>query len=113
MNVARFEILDSKDNQIYFVLKAKNGEIILVSETYKSMQGLLNGIRSVKENSLDKGNFKISKSEDDKDYFVLRAKNNKVIGVSEMYESVQNAHVGINAVMLCAPECEIKYKNEK
>src|SRR5580698_8820371 len=33
-----------------FNLKAANGEVILVSETYESKEGALNGIASVKKN---------------------------------------------------------------
>ena len=42
---------DINNNQFYFVLKAKNGEIILTSEMYDSKQGAINGINSIKENA--------------------------------------------------------------
>lgn len=41
----------SSDNKYYFTLKAKNGEVIGVSETYNSEQAMENGIQSVKENA--------------------------------------------------------------
>jgi hypothetical protein len=39
------------DNKYYFTLKAENGEVIGVSETYNSKQAMENGIQSVKENA--------------------------------------------------------------
>lgn len=45
-------ILKKLDNgEFHFVLKARNGETILQSETYVSKQGAINGIASVKENA--------------------------------------------------------------
>jgi uncharacterized protein YegP (UPF0339 family) len=43
-----FDIRISKDKKRYFVLKAKNGEIIGKSENYNSLANTLNGIESVK-----------------------------------------------------------------
>jgi len=44
-----YERLDSKNSQYYFTLKAKNNEIIGVSETYKTADGRDNGIEAVKK----------------------------------------------------------------
>lgn len=43
---ARFEIRRSKKEEPYFVLLAKNGQIIGKSEMYNSMKGCRNGILS-------------------------------------------------------------------
>jgi len=45
-----FDIRLSNDKKRYFVLKAKNGEIIATSETYNSLANVLNGINYVKKN---------------------------------------------------------------
>ncbi len=49
--MAKFEIKKTVNNKFYFILKAKNGEIILQSETYHSKQGAENAIDSIKENA--------------------------------------------------------------
>ena len=49
----KFEIYADKAGEIRFRLKAKNGEIIAVSEGYKAMKSCLNGIESVKKNAVD------------------------------------------------------------
>jgi len=50
---ARFERKTAKDGSPYFVLKAKNGEIIGKSEMYSSSAGRENGIKSVAANAPD------------------------------------------------------------
>jgi uncharacterized protein YegP (UPF0339 family) len=47
----KFVIRKSSDKQWYFILKARNGEIIATSETYKTKQACKKGIRSVKRTS--------------------------------------------------------------
>ena len=49
-NSARFDRRQSKSDEPYFVLKARNGEIIGTSEMYESTGGMENGIQSVKDN---------------------------------------------------------------
>lgn len=49
MKKPKFEIKNAKNGETYFVLKAANGEVIATSETYKSKQGLKNGILAVKK----------------------------------------------------------------
>ena len=47
----KFEVYTDKAGEFRFRLKAKNGEIIAVSEGYKAKAGCLNGIDSVKKNA--------------------------------------------------------------
>ena len=47
----KFEIYADKAGDLRFRLKAKNGQIIAVSEAYKSMAACRNGIESVQRNA--------------------------------------------------------------
>ena len=49
----KWEIYTDKAGEFRFRLKARNGEIIAVSEGYKAKSGCLNGIESVKKNAPD------------------------------------------------------------
>ena len=49
----KFEVYLDKAGEYRFRLKAKNGEVIAVSEGYKAKDSCLNGIESVKENAPD------------------------------------------------------------
>ena len=47
----KFELYTDKSGEFRFRLKAKNGEVIAVSEGYKAKASCLNGIESVKKNA--------------------------------------------------------------
>jgi hypothetical protein len=49
----KFELYQDGRDEYRFRLKAGNGEIIAVSEGYKSKAGALNGIESVRSNAAD------------------------------------------------------------
>ncbi len=49
----KFEIYTDKKGEFRFRLKARNGQIIAVSEGYKAMKSCTNGIASVKKNAAD------------------------------------------------------------
>lgn len=49
----KFEVYKDKSDEFRFRLKATNGEIIAVSESYSSKAGCLGGIESVKKNAPD------------------------------------------------------------
>jgi len=46
-----FVLKKAKNDQFYFVLTAKNGQVIAQSEMYTTKDAAENGIRSVKENA--------------------------------------------------------------
>lgn len=94
----KFEIFRGTNRQFYFHLMANNGEIVLASEGYTTKNNTYKGVLSVKENAEGGKNFEIRKSKNDKFYFVLKAKNHKIIGVSQMYSSKQACERGVSAV---------------
>jgi uncharacterized protein YegP (UPF0339 family) len=47
----KFEVYTDKAGEFRFRLKARNGQIIAVSEGYKAMKSCLNGIESVRNNA--------------------------------------------------------------
>ena len=49
----KFEVYEDKAGEFRFRLKARNGEIIAVSEGYKKKASCMNGIESVKKNAPD------------------------------------------------------------
>ena len=53
MKHPKFEIFQDKAGEYRFRLKARNGEIIGVSEGYTAMAGCENGVDSVKKNAAD------------------------------------------------------------
>ena len=51
MTHPKFEMYEDKAGEFRFRLKARNGEIIAVSEGYTAKAGCLNGIESVRKNA--------------------------------------------------------------
>ncbi len=49
----KFELYEDKSQETRFRLKARNGEIIAVSQGYKSKASCLNGIESVRKNAVE------------------------------------------------------------
>ena len=49
----KFEVYEDKAGEFRFRLKARNGEIIAVSEGYKAKASCMNGIESVRKNAPD------------------------------------------------------------
>lgn len=107
VGIGRFEIFYDIAGQYRFRLVAGNGEIILASEGYVAKASALKGIASVRVNAQEEGQFKKLDSKDAQFYFNLVAKNNEVIGTSEMYRTVGNRAIGIFSVQRNAAAAEI------
>ena len=108
MKNPKFQIFIGRDNQFYFRLYAKNGEIILGSEGYVSKSGCQNGISSVKENAPKDERYVRKTATDGQFYFVLTAPNHEVIGKSEMYTTERGRNNGIEAVKETAPDAAVE-----
>jgi uncharacterized protein len=94
----KFELRVGVSGQFSFVLKAGNGQVILVSEQYKSKASAQNGIASVQRNGVDDARFQRKVSKKGKPYFLLVATNGQVIGQSEEYSSGAALESGIASV---------------
>jgi len=97
MEHPKFQVFKSaKDQQFYFRLKAKNGEIVLSSEGYTSKQNCFNGIDSVKANAAIDSLYE----KDDLNGFTfnLKATNGEIIGKSESYTTAAAREHGIVSV---------------
>ncbi len=104
----KFQIYKGKNGQIYFRLRAANGEPILGSEGYTSKASCQNGVESVKENAPKAERYERRESSGGQAYFVLKAANQQVIGTSEMYSTAAARDKGIEAVMRAAPGAEVQ-----
>lgn len=94
----KFTIYKTESGKFRFNLKASNGEIILVSELYNAKASAKKGIESVKKHSADVKFFEDRSDKSGKLYFVLKAANHEVIGVSESYESEKSRNDGKKSI---------------
>lgn len=103
----KFEKKQAKDGQWMFNLKAGNGEIILTSELYTTKAACDNGIASVQTNSPLDERYERKEAKNGQPYFVLKAANHQVIGVSEMYSSKSAMENGIASVKKNGPTTNV------
>ena len=96
--MGKFVTFKDKTGEYRFKLKAANGEVILLSEGYKSNRARENGIRSVRMNCENDSSYEKRTSTQGKPYFILKAKNGQIIGISEMYNSDSARESGILSV---------------
>lgn len=106
-NMGKFIITQRIDKEYQFNLKAGNGEIILTSEGYVQKASCLKGIESVKVNSQEDSRYDRRVAKNEKDYFVLKARNGEIIGKSQLYSSKDSMEKGIASVKANAPDAEI------
>ncbi|MDW8424968.1 MAG: YegP family protein [Meiothermus sp.] len=99
----KFVLSTTADGQYIFNLKAGNGETILTSERYKSKDGALNGIESVRKNAPLDERYERRTASNGAPYFVLKAANHQEIGKSETYSSEAALENGIASVKRNAP----------
>lgn len=108
---------------VKFDLKAPNGRCVLTSEVYTTEAACLSGIASVRRNAPEAGledrtgegwekrsnpRFELYRDRNGEYRFRLKARNGKVIGVSDGYATHGGALGGIESVMQNAAEAEIE-----
>jgi uncharacterized protein YegP (UPF0339 family) len=96
--MGKFEIKKTKSGLCKFDLKASNGQVILSSQSYKSMSACKKGISSVQRNAKEDKRYDRKTAKDGSPYFTLKANNGQVIGTSEMYSNVAGMENGIASV---------------
>lgn len=110
MTEAKFLITIDSIGEFRFNLHSRgNFKIILrSSEGYKTRQGCINGIQSVKENSPFDSKYHRDKASNGLYYFVLKAANGEPLGISELYTTMAEREEGISAVKRDAPGAKIE-----
>lgn len=120
--MGKFVIKESKDGKYVFNLKAGNGEIIAVSETYTALDSCKNGIDSVKKNAVEakledqtiegyeavtNPKFELYKDKAGEFRFRLKARNGEIIATGEGYKSKDGCKNGIDSIRRNAPDAEV------
>ena len=106
---ATYDLKHGANGEKYrFNLKGANGEVILVSETYENKESALNGIESVRKHAADAAHFERKSSKRSEPYFVLKASNGQIIGMSEMYSSEAACENGIASARKNGPLAQLR-----
>ncbi len=105
-NAERFEVRTAVSGETYFVLKAGNGAVIAMSETYVSLSNTERAIATVQKivaktaiaAAATGAKFQTFKGIDGKYYFHLRAKNGEIVLQSQAYAARSGATTGVASV---------------
>ncbi len=115
-------VVKETNTGIKFDLKAGNGEVIATSQVYSSKDACMNGIESVKKNSVAANledqtvegfetaknpKFEVYLDKAEEYRFRLTATNGQIIATSEGYKAKASCMNGIESVKKNAPEAEI------
>lgn len=103
-----YDLYRSTNHQFYFNLTAVNNEKILTSELYYQKQSALDGIASIKANSLYDSRYKRKISTRGFPYFVLTAANGEPLGTSEEYSSSSAMEHSIDVVKQIGPTAMLR-----
>ena len=115
-------VIRTTEAGVKFDLKAANGQVIAGSEVYDTKAACLRGIRSVKKCAADakledrteaeavvaNPKFELYTDKNGGFRFRLKARNGKIIAVSERYTTKAACENGIESVRRCAPEAVIR-----
>lgn len=80
-----------------FELRASNGEKLLSSVDYKSIQGAKNGIKTYKTN-IEKNNFTVAQNKKGEYFFKLLNGSGHLLSTGEQYQSKSNCESAIDSV---------------
>ena len=105
---AKFQVQKARNGKFYFNYLAANGEIVLTSQMYASKATAKKGIASVQNNAADIDQFEANTNKKGEHYFVLKAKNQQVIGTSEGYAGRTGMKNGMKSVSKNAPKAVIE-----
>ena len=120
--MGKFVVKETKNDSFVFNLKAGNGEVIAVSQTYAGKAACLNGIESVRKNAVKaeiedqtankvvaKKNpkFELYKDNAGEFRFRLKASNGEIIATGEGYKAKAGCLKGIASVQKNAADAEI------
>lgn len=101
---ARFEVASSDAPGAYhFNVHAKNGQVILSSESYTSEAAAYNGAFAVQKDGQNAAAYTIKDASDGRYYFTLSSANGQVIGTSQMYTAKQSAQDAIASLRTLLP----------
>ncbi|MFA7667120.1 MAG: YegP family protein [Burkholderiaceae bacterium] len=104
----KFVLSKTSNDKFHFVLKARNGEVILQSQMHAERADAESAIEAVRTSAADAARFEKSLSKRGEPYFSLTSAGGQIIGMSEMYSSERARDNGIESVRNNAPDAKFE-----
>lgn len=100
---ARTEVAQGDTGKFHFNFFAKNGQIVLSSQSYTTEQAAYNGAFAVQQDGVNAAAYTIKANVSGGFFFTVTALNGQVIGVSQQYTTKQSAQDGAVALQKLLP----------
>lgn len=100
---AIFELRLTVNGQFMFHLRKPNGEVVLTSESYPTMETAVRGVNVARASSSTEARYERLFARDGSPFFHLKARSGVVICTSEMYPSEAARDRSIDACMRFGP----------
>lgn len=108
----KWAIKHKGNNEYMAYLLASNGEVLLTSEVYTTIEGAKTGIETIKKNiALD--NFEVVRDKAGRFFYKLKTTANRLLCVGEVYASRQSCNSAIESVKRFAPSAILIDKIEE
>jgi uncharacterized protein YegP (UPF0339 family) len=104
---ARVEVGAGDSGKFHFNFFAKNGQIVLSSESYDSEAAAFNGAFAVQTEGASDAAYAVKENASGGFYFTVTALNGQVIGTSQQYTTRQSAADAVAAVKALLPQLTI------
>ncbi|MGE0545993.1 MAG: DUF1508 domain-containing protein [Kofleriaceae bacterium] len=95
---ARVDVLQGESGKFRFNVYARNGQIVLSSESYTTEAAAFNGAFAVQAEGQNAASYNVLTSANGSYYFTLSALNGQVIGVSQQYATKAAANSAISSL---------------
>jgi rhomboid protease GluP len=103
-----FELIENSASEYQFALVTSNGETMLGSGTYATKAAAQNGILSVQINARRDDRFEKKTMGNGRHYFILKAADSQVVGLSHMYATAEARDATIASVKSLVNTARIK-----
>ncbi|TCV91919.1 YegP family protein [Biostraticola tofi] len=108
MSHVYYELKKVRNGHFLFKLRGSAGEIIFFSEVYSSKASAEHAISYVRYSAPDETTYELRHDSHERPYFILKSKDEQIIGHSDPYSCESAARKAIKTAMQCAVTPEIK-----
>jgi uncharacterized protein YegP (UPF0339 family) len=104
---ARVDVAVGDTGKFHFNFHAKNGQIVLSSESYTTEAAAFNGAYAVQVEGQNAAAYTLKQSASGSFYFTVKASNHEIIGVSQQYTTKAGAEAGMEALRALLPSITV------
>ena len=104
---ARTEVAVGETGKFHFNFFAKNGQIVLSSESYTTEAAAYNGAFAVQTEGQNAASYTLKPNTSGGFFFTVKALNGQVIGVSQQYTTKQSATDGMASLQTLLPSISV------